>query len=154
MRNNSGFTLYEMLTVIGIVAVLSAITIPNIIGWFPKYRLGSAARNLLSVMQYARLAAVKENVDILVNFDRDKDNYIVFPDYNTDNNQDIDEPILKQGKMPSGVSIKETNFSGDTLKFNSRGLVVGIGGTISIENNVNDLRKIRINRTGNSRIID
>ena len=152
MRNNSGFTLYELMTVIGIIAVLSALTIPNIIGWYPRYRLGSAARNLLSVMQYARLAAVKENVDILVNFDLDKDNYIVFPDYNSSDNKDIDEPILRQGEMPGGVSITGTNFGG-TLKFDSRGLAAGSGGTVSIENNVNDEKRIRVNRTGNSRIL-
>lgn len=153
MRKNSGFTLYEMLAVIGIVAVLSTIAIPNFLGWLPKYQLGSAARTLLSVMQYARLVAVKDNVDILVNFDPDKDKYIVFPDYNTSDSQDNDEPTLKQGKMPGGVSIKETNFSDDTLKFNSRGLAAGSGGTVSIENNLNDLKEIRINRTGNSRIL-
>ena len=153
MQKNSGFTLYELLAVIGIMAVLSAITIPNFIGWLPKYRLASAARNLLSAMQYARLMAVKENINILVNFDPGNNNYRIFADYDSDNNQDADEPTIRRGKMPAGVSITGTNFAGDRLKFNSRGLAAGTGGTISIANNLNDLSKIRINRTGNCRIL-
>jgi type IV fimbrial biogenesis protein FimT len=153
MRKNSGFTLFELLAVIGIVAVLSAIAIPNFFSWLPKYRLGSAARNLLSAMQYARLVAVKENVDILVNFDPQNDNYMLFPDYNSDEVQDGDEPTLRGVKMPGGVSLTETNFTGDRFKFNSRGLASGSGGTISLTNNLNTLTRIRINRTGNSRIL-
>ena len=153
MRKNSGFTLFEMMVVIGIIGILSMIAIPNIISWLPKYRLGSAARNLLSAMQYARLVAVKENVDILVNFDPQNDNYMLFPDYNSDEIQDGDEPTLRGGKMPGGVSITETNFTGDRFKFDSRGLASGSGGTISLINYANDLKEIRINRTGNSRIL-
>ena len=152
MRKNFGFTLFELLTVIGVIAIITAIALPNFIAWLPKYRLGSAARNLLSAMQYARLVAVKEHVDILVNFDTSNDNYMVFPDYNSDDNQDADEPTLRRGEMPGGVSITGTNFSGDTLKIDSRGLASGSGGTISIANK-NDLTRIRINRTGNSRIL-
>jgi len=153
MRKQSGFTLYELLIVIAIIAVLSAIAIPNFIKWLPKYRLGRAARSLLSAMQYSRLMAVKENVNILVNFDPGTNHYRIFADYDSDDNQDADEPTIRRGMMPAGVSITGTNLAGDRLKFNNRGLVAGTGGTISIANNLNDLTRIRINRTGNSRII-
>jgi len=153
MGKKSGFTLYELLIVIAITAVLSAIAIPNFIKWLPKYRLGSAARSLLSAMQYSRLMAVKENVNVLVNFDPGSNIYRIFADYDSDDDQDSDEPTMRRGVMPAGISIAGTNLAGDRLKFNSRGLVAGTGGTISIANNLNDLAKIRINRTGNSRIL-
>ena len=104
-------------------------------------------------MQFARLMAVKENVNILVNFDPANNNFRVFADYDSDSDQDAGEPTLRRVKMPSGISITGTNFAGDLLKFNSRGLAAGSGGTISITNNLKDLSKIRINRTGNSRIL-
>jgi type IV fimbrial biogenesis protein FimT len=151
MRKNSGFTLIEMMVVIGVIGILSMIAIPNIISWLPKHRLGSATRSLLSAMQYARLVAVKENVDIFVKFDPPNDIYILY--YDSDEIQAGDETTLRKGNMPGGVSIIETNFTGDRFKFNSRGLASGSGGTISISNNLNDLKKIRINRTGNSRIL-
>jgi prepilin-type N-terminal cleavage/methylation domain-containing protein len=80
MRKKSGFTLLELMTVIGIMAVLSTIAIPNFLGWLPKYKLGSAARDILSAMQYARLVAVKDNVDVRVNFDTDNNNFLIFRD--------------------------------------------------------------------------
>ena len=153
LRKNSGFTLWEMLTVIGIIAVLSTIATPNFLGWIPKYRLSSATRDLLSALQYARLTAVKYNVDVQVRFFPDQDNYRAFTDYNNNENQDADEPTIKSSTMPAGVYLKETNFNSDTFKFNGRGLASGSGGTISITNNRNDLTRIRVNRTGNSRIL-
>lgn len=141
------------MTVIGIMAVLATIAIPNFLGWLPKYRLGSAARDLLSAMQYARLTAVKNNAVVQVKFYPDQDKYRVFTDFNGDKDQDADEPTIKSSKMPGGVYLQETNFSSDTFNFNSRGLASGSGGTISIVNNRNKLTRILINRTGNSRIL-
>jgi Tfp pilus assembly protein FimT len=109
---------------------------------------------LLSALQYARLTAVKNNAVVRVNFYPDKDNYRVFADYDDDKNQDADEPTIRSGKMPSGISLKETNFSGNTFDFDGRGLATGSGGTIYLENSSKNQTRIRVNRTGNSRILD
>jgi len=150
---NSGFTLWEMMTVIGIIAIISATVLPNFIAWLPIYKLGSAARDLLSAMQYARLTAVKSNASVQVIFYPDQNNYKIFTDYDGDREQDADEPTIRTSNMPAGVDLNETNFTNDTLNFNSMGLASGSGGTISIANIQDKLTKIRISRTGNSRIL-
>jgi type IV fimbrial biogenesis protein FimT len=153
MHRHSGFTLIELMTIIGIIAILFTIAIPNYIGWLPKYRLGSAARDLLSAMQYGRLTAVKNNADVQVKFYPDQDNYRVFADYNGNQDQDAGEPTIRSGQMPKGVYLKETNFAGNAFYFDGRGLASGSGGTISLENNLKNQTQIRVNRTGNSRIL-
>jgi type IV fimbrial biogenesis protein FimT len=142
-----------MMTVIGIIAVLSTIAIPNFLDWIPKYKLGSATRDLLSALQNARLTAVKYNIDVQVVFYPEHDNFRIFADYNGNGNQDGSEPTIKISALPGGVYLKETNFNRDTFNFNGRGLASGSGGTISIANIRNNLTRIRVNRTGNSRIL-
>ena len=51
----------ELMIVIGIIAILSAITVPNIIGWYQHQGLRSAVVELQSNLQLTKLAAVKQN---------------------------------------------------------------------------------------------
>ena len=62
MKKNSGFTLMEVMVTIGIIAIVSAIAIPNYISWLPKHRMSGATRDIYSAMQYARMRAVKEKI--------------------------------------------------------------------------------------------
>ena len=63
-----GFSLVEMLVVIALMGVLLVIAIPNIVQFSSGFKLGGAAREVATDLQYARLLAVKENRDIRVDF--------------------------------------------------------------------------------------
>ena len=127
MKKQTGFTALELLVVIGIVAILSAIAIPNFFGWMPAKRLQSAAADVQSALQTARLAAVKGNICVTVLFDPDNDNYRIFLDHGgsdvsnaCNGTLDADEPTTKNGQMPSGVHLDLVDQ--DTkITFNSRG---------------------------------
>ena len=75
MRKNSGFTLMELMVVIGIIAVLAALLAPNFIGWMPQYRLKSAVMELGARVQQARLAAIKENQNCTMSFNTGNNTY-------------------------------------------------------------------------------
>ncbi|MBU1568910.1 MAG: prepilin-type N-terminal cleavage/methylation domain-containing protein, partial [Proteobacteria bacterium] len=60
MRNKKGFSLFELMIVIGIIAILSAITVPNLIGWYHNQGLRSAVVELQSNLQLAKMFAVKQ----------------------------------------------------------------------------------------------
>ena len=64
MQKKSGFTLMELMVTIAIISILSALAVPNLIKWRPKRQLSAATKEVLSVMQYARSRALKENTRV------------------------------------------------------------------------------------------
>lgn len=67
-KNEQGFSFAELMTVIAIIGILSAIALPNFLGSLPEKRLRNATRNLYADLQKARLLAVKENRSVRVGF--------------------------------------------------------------------------------------
>ncbi|MCW5199375.1 prepilin-type N-terminal cleavage/methylation domain-containing protein, partial [Desulfobulbus sp. F1] len=67
-KNTAGFSFVELMVVIALIGMLSAIALPSLLGSLSEKRLKNAARNLYSDMQRARLQAVKKNKKLFVRF--------------------------------------------------------------------------------------
>ena len=67
MNNNKGFTLTELIIVIAIVAILTAVAVPSVISWRSNWKVSGAARQVMASLQDAKLQAVKTNSDFTVN---------------------------------------------------------------------------------------
>lgn len=152
----SGATLMELMVVIAIIGIMAGIATPNIIGWLPGYRLRSAARDIVSCMQLAKLRAVKENARVVVIFDHLNDKYEAFVDnVPSEGNWVLDsaEAIVMQKTMPAGIDIQSfPSTTAYTFGFNSRGLSASGGDTVQIKNNKSNYRRIIINIAGNIRM--
>lgn len=79
-----GFTLIELMVVVGIIGILGTIATTSIISIMPTYSLSRAARDMVSNFRKARTLAIKLNHDVVMEFDAASNTYTVngrpFPD--------------------------------------------------------------------------
>jgi len=142
MRKDSGFTLMEIMVVIGIVGILSAIAIPSYFQWLPRHQVGNAARTVMSTLEFARINAVKTNADVTVNFDWANERLTV----------DSGGTTLRTRQMPNDVDLQDINL-GSPVTFNGHGFSSD-SGQVRVENSKNDTLRRDINLTlgGNASI--
>lgn len=67
-RGKHGFSLVELLVVMGIVAIISSIAVPSFLTYLQTTRLTNAAQNLYYALQTARTEAIKQNANVYVSF--------------------------------------------------------------------------------------
>lgn len=156
MKAGKGFTLVELMTVIALMAVLSTIAVPNLVGVLPRQRLGGSAREVLSVLHFAKMAAIKENANVVVNFNPGGSDCLVFVDDGEGGGTAEDamrsggERILKRYAMPPGVNLLAPTF-GNVLSFNSRGFADS-SGNVTVQN-PSGSRSIQVLPSGHCRIL-
>ncbi len=155
MRNDSGITFFELMVVVAIMSILASMAIPGFLSWLLKYRMRSAADEVLSTLQHAKLRAIRENDIVSVAFDTANDSYLSFLDNGAGANagngiQDAGEVTVKNGQMPAGIDLQSSDFVGDVVQFNRRGFP-DFGGNIVIANGTGT-RTINLTLGGSSSI--
>lgn len=74
----------ELMITIGIAAILAGIAIPNYIAWLPRYRVGTAIRQLFTEMHLVKMKAIAENNDYIITFDTTANSYSIYDDDDND----------------------------------------------------------------------
>ena len=90
---NSGFSFIELMVIIAIIAVISAIAIPNMIGWRASAKIRGAVSNLKADLNIAKMMAVRENKNVVLQFSAN--GYEAFVDTDKDENRDSGELLEK-----------------------------------------------------------
>ena len=166
IRKETGISIIELMVVISMIAILSAIAVPNYIAWLPKYRLSSSIRDVLSDLEFARGRAIKDNASVVVEFNTGTSSYRIWVDNgattNKDNwTQDSDERTIRSRSTAPGISITGAAFGGNPwprIRFTGNGLPevqtvppsLG-GGTVTLANKT-DSRVVTLSVGGKARI--
>jgi Tfp pilus assembly protein FimT len=154
--SQNGFSLIEVLVLCGIIGIISAIAVPTITPMMKSYRLNSAANEMASVIQLARMTAIGQNANSVVTFNTGSQTYSAFSDNGNgggtinDGIQEGTEPTIKTVNIASAYSGQVT-FStpsfGATLTFNSQGSC-NPSGTVSLQNSIGKVIQIIISPSG------
>ena len=119
MKKAGGFSLFELLVVLAIVAVVSVIVAPNIISWRSSAHLRGAAGNLKGDLELSKAKAIRERSPVTVTF-LATHYQVTFTD------KDGNLKTLRNRKLPGGVRVDldSTSFGsmGEKTRFNGRGL--------------------------------
>ena len=158
MHKNSGFSLLELIIVISLIAIVTAITIPNVLGWLPDYRMKSAASDLMSNFQKTKITAIKRNTDCTATFNAN--GYDVYIDADGDWTYDAGETLIFQVSLTEykGVTIDTSQGGGDGISFTNNATAFrpnGIptnAGTIFFVNTNNNTTSVVVSTAGNVRI--
>jgi prepilin-type N-terminal cleavage/methylation domain-containing protein len=151
MRNHKGLTIFEILVVIGILAIVSAFVVPNIIGWRSDMKLTGAINNLKGDLEMAKARAIRENNFVAVSFSNK--GYTIFIDNGAGGVDAGDwlkqgsELLLRDREMPSGVTVDlaGTTFANKRTRFNGRGHCAVLGSAV-LKNDKGESKTIAVSR--------
>lgn len=164
-KNNSGFTLFELLVVITIMGVIAATVIPNLLSGREGRRIQGAAENLVADIQFGRMHAMRSGSIAIIIEDR---SYRIFTDLDKNYAKNGKDELLKDVFIDDAIVIKNTGDptsspfpaiggAGATAKgvyFNNRGMTENISEkaclTIAAKKNSRkeDERKVCVNQLG------
>ncbi len=121
---SGGFTMVELIVVVVILAILAVVVIPYAVGT-SELRVRSAARMLMSDLEYAQSEAIVTQAPVTVTFDVAGDSYTV-----SNASGPLIHPITKsayevrlhQSRGMSGVTIASASFGvGSVVTFDALG---------------------------------
>ncbi len=124
LLKKKGFSLVELMVVVAIIGIMGAIATPGILHWLPNYRLKSAARDLYSTIQNARLMAVRENTRLSVVFNNTVTPGFYFTDF--DASGTINQPGEYRMDLSSYGSGVDFGFPAGLVNWNGAAVVSAI----------------------------
>ena len=128
-----GFSLMELLTTIGVGALLISVGLPGLTEFTKNASIVSSSNTFLGDMHYARDLAVTRNSRVVLcpsdtgqscNVNDWAAGWIVYVDDNNNSVLDVGETIERVGEGLSGLSVQPVKF-GNSLTFRPSGRVMG-----------------------------
>ena len=117
LSNKRGFSLPELMIIIGIIAIVGAIAIPMSISSISALRLSTSSLEILALLEHARSSAIRRGEPVFVTLNLVQNTYRA-------NAGSATGDTVRTGRMPAGISLQQP--ASDALpaafRFNSHGL--------------------------------
>ena len=133
-RAQRGVTLIEVMTVVGIVAVLLAVGVPSFREFVARNRLDGAAQELMTSLNYARSEATRRGAQVTVRLAGTAGSknwgsgWSMFVDADGDGTLDAGEEVIKQGMaVPAPLTVIGSSGFHTFVAFNRDGRLTNAG---------------------------
>lgn len=135
-----GFTIIELLVVIGILGILAGAAVSSLVTNLPKMRLEGATNDVVQKFQKARFTSIKRHLPVIVTLSSANDtansSITIFVDEDRSGSVDAGDTQIDSVIIPTKfglaymVSFKECATASDpmTVTFNSKGYIDSING--------------------------
>jgi len=128
--HHHGFSLAELMIMIAIIGIMTAIAAPSIMRTIPRYQLRGAARDLAGNFQKAKMEAVKRGANVAIVFSPGTNGYQIFvdngaggaPGEDGDVTLNDTEEVLATVNLQTPVTLSGVTFNNNGTGYNSRGL--------------------------------
>ena len=140
--------------VIGIIGILAGIAIPNFISWRSRQALLKGADEIQTLIVLARMAAIRENSQVVVSISPADRTYSACVDNNPENGTcDAAEKVLRAGVLSSTDIGLTTNFTNNRLVIDGRGFPSPVASrTVTLTHPTLGNRVVAVAVTGQARV--
>lgn len=123
-RGDAGFTLTELMVVLVILGIVTAIGLPGLNKFFRSLDLNGEVQGVATTLRVTRQRAITENNDYCAYWDQAQRTFVWFDDDNNDGAKQGTEKSGATAPYPSWVTVTEVStnpFAADTVVFYPNG---------------------------------
>lgn len=146
-----GFSLIELIVVIALIAILTAIAVPGYQSFMVRSRLKGAARQVMSDLMNARMMAVSLNQKVKVHVESDGHTYKIWSDADNDGTVADNEGVNISKDVRQDYHDVALSTTNDPI-FNPRGAASQFG-TVTVTNSAGS-RNITVAISGRVAVSD
>lgn len=113
-RPERGFSLVELLVVMALIAIMALVGMPWLLSTLSRAKLVGAAKEASTLMQLARLEAIKQSVPTQVLFDSASNSFFVFADSDQNGSftAGVDRVLVRGNPLPRWIDVWGPTDSG------------------------------------------